>query len=83
MKKNEGLLKRLKNIEDKTDKQLEENKDNQLGVKSLVIQLKKNYRKKHKTHLKNLIIKKSLLTIENLILKEVTMLVMILVITDP
>ena len=30
-----GLLKRLKNIEDKTDKQLEENKDNQLGVKSI------------------------------------------------
>ena len=26
--KKEGLLKRLKNIEDKTDKQLEENKDN-------------------------------------------------------
>ena len=25
--KNEGLLKRLKNIEDKTDKQLKENKD--------------------------------------------------------
>ena len=32
--KNEGLLKRLKNIEDKTDKQLKENKDSQLGVKS-------------------------------------------------
>ena len=27
------LLSRLKNIEDKTDRQLEENKDNQLGVK--------------------------------------------------
>ena len=31
----EGLSKRLKNIEDKTDKQLNENKDNQLGVKSI------------------------------------------------
>ena len=31
----EGLLKRLKNIEDKTDKQPEENKDNQLGIKSI------------------------------------------------
>ena len=30
-----GLLKRLKNIENKTDKQLEESKDNQLGVKSI------------------------------------------------
>ena len=28
------MLKRLKNIQDKTDKQLNENKDNQLGVKS-------------------------------------------------
>ena len=30
-----GLLKRLKNIEDKTDRELEENKDNQLGIKSI------------------------------------------------
>ena len=30
-----GLLKRLKNIEDKTDRQLEKNKDNQLGLKSI------------------------------------------------
>ena len=29
-----GLLKRLKNIEDKTDNQLKENEDNQLGIKS-------------------------------------------------
>ena len=29
-----GLLKRFKNIEDKTDKQLNENKDSQLGIKS-------------------------------------------------
>ena len=29
------LLKRLKNIKDKTDRQLEENKDNQLGAKSI------------------------------------------------
>ena len=33
--KKKGLLKRLKNIEDKTDQQLEENKDNQLCVKSV------------------------------------------------
>ena len=30
-----GLLKRLKNIEDKTDNQLKENKHNQLGIKSV------------------------------------------------
>ena len=30
-----GLLKRLKNIEDKADKQLNENKDSQLGIKSI------------------------------------------------
>ena len=30
-----GLLKRLNNIEDKTDRQLEENKDSQLGIKSI------------------------------------------------
>ena len=33
-----GLLKKLKNIEDKTGKQLEQNKDNQLGVKELYSQ---------------------------------------------
>ena len=36
--KQEGLLKRLKNIEDKTDNQLkpiEDNKDSQLGIKSI------------------------------------------------
>ena len=30
-----GLLKRLKNIEDKTDNQLKENKDKQLGIREL------------------------------------------------
>ena len=29
------MLKRLKNIGDKTDKQLNENKDSQLGIKSI------------------------------------------------
>ena len=33
--KQEGLLKRLKNIEDKTDKQVNENKDSQLDIKSI------------------------------------------------
>ena len=31
----QGLLKRLKNIDDKTDNQLKENEDNQLGIKSI------------------------------------------------
>ena len=35
-----GLLKRLKNIEDKTDRQLEENKDSQLGIKSIGYKIK-------------------------------------------
>ena len=29
------MLKRLKDIEDKTNRQLEENKENQLGIKSI------------------------------------------------
>ena len=35
MKKKVGLLKRLKNIEDKTDNQLKENKGSQLDIKSI------------------------------------------------
>ena len=38
--KQEGLLKRLESVEDATDKQLEENKDNQLGVKSICYTVK-------------------------------------------
>ena len=64
-----GLLKRLKNIKDKTDRQLEENKGNQLGVKSIGYTVKKNYHKKQKICSKNLIIRKSLLTTKNLVLQ--------------
>ena len=46
--KNEGLLKRLKNIEDKTDKQLNENKDDQLGIKSIGYTVKQKFHKKQK-----------------------------------
>ena len=49
--KNKGLLKRLKNIEDKTDNQLKQNKDNWLYL--LVIQQDKNYHKKQKKCLKS------------------------------
>ena len=72
--KQEGLLKRLKNIEDKTDNQLKvikDNKDSQLGIKSIGYQSKKNYHKKQKICLKNTIIKKNLLITKSFILKEV------------
>ena len=36
-----GLLKRPKNIKDKTDNQLKENKDKQLGLKSTGYDIKK------------------------------------------
>ena len=36
------MLKRLKTIEDKIDKQLNENKDSQLGIKSIGYDIKKN-----------------------------------------
>ena len=36
-----GLLKRFKNIEDKTDRQLRENKDSQLDIKSIGYTVKK------------------------------------------
>ena len=78
--KKEGLLKRLKNIEDKS-KITEENKDSQLGIKSIGYTVRKNYPKKQKIFWKNLIIKENLLTTKNLILKEVMIVFMILVIT--
>ena len=37
-----GLLKRLKNIEDKTDNQLNENKDSQLGIKFIGYTIEEN-----------------------------------------
>ena len=56
------LLKRLKNIEDKTDRQLKDNKDNQLGIKSIGYTVKKELSQEAKNILKNIITKKSLLT---------------------
>ena len=35
-----GLLKRLKNIEDMTDKKLNKNEDSQLGIKSITYTIK-------------------------------------------
>ena len=56
------LLKRLKNIEDKTNRQLKDNKDNQLGIKSIGYTVKKELSQEAKNILKNIITKKSLLT---------------------
>ena len=52
--KQEGLLTRLKNIEDKTDRQLEENKDNQLGVKSIGYVIKEELSQEAKNMLEKL-----------------------------
>ena len=57
-----GLLKRLKNIENKTDNQLKENKDSQLGIKSIGYAIRQELSQEANNMLKNLIIKKSLLT---------------------
>ena len=73
-----GLLKRLKIIEDKTDRQLEENKDNPLGVKSIGYTVKEELSQEAKICSKKLITKKNLLSIGNSILEEVTMFIMIL-----
>ena len=46
-----SLLKRLKNIEDMSDRPLEENKDNQLGVKSIGYTVKEELSKEAKSML--------------------------------
>ena len=49
-----GLLKRLKHIEDKTDRQLKENKGNQLGAKSIGYTVKEELSQEAKNMLENL-----------------------------
>ena len=49
-----GLLKRLKNIEDNTDRQLEENKDNQLGINSIGYTVKEELSQEAKNMLEKL-----------------------------
>ena len=48
------MLKRLKNIEDKTDKQLKEDKDSQLGVKSIGYTVKQELSQEAKNMLEKL-----------------------------
>ena len=52
--KKKTLFKRLKNIEDKTDKQLEENKDSQLGAKSIGYTVKEELSQEAKSMLEKL-----------------------------
>ena len=52
--KQEGLLKRFKNIEDKTDKQLNKNKDSQLGIKSIGYTIKEELSQEAKNMLEKL-----------------------------
>ena len=49
-----NLLKRLKNVEDKTDKQLNENKDSQLGIKSIGYTVKEELSQEAKNMLEKL-----------------------------
>ena len=74
----EGLLKRLKNMGDKSDNQLKENRDNQLGIKSIGYTVRQELSQEAKICSKNLIIKKNLLTTKNLVLEWVITETMIL-----
>ena len=78
--KNEGLLKRLKNIEDKTDKQLKEDKDSQLGVKSIGYTAKQELSQEPKNKLEKFNNQEKLINYKKLNFKGVTILIMILAI---
>ena len=64
-----GLLKRLKNIEDKTDKQLEENKDNELSIKSITYTVKEELSQETKNILEKLNNQDKLITYKKLYFK--------------
>ena len=68
--KQERLLKRLKNIEDKTDKQLKENKDSQLGIKSIGYMVKAELSEEAKIILKKLNSQERHINYQKLYLKE-------------
>ena len=76
-KKQEGFLKRLKNIEDKTDEQLlaikdsKGNKDSQLGIKSIDCDIKKTSHQNYLMLLEKLLIKKDQLIINTLTRNQV------------
>ena len=62
-------MKRLNNIEDKTNNQLKENKNNQLGVKSIGYRVKEELPQKAKNILKELINQKKIINYRKLYLK--------------
>ena len=64
-----GLLKRLKNIEDKTDKQLEENRDSQLGIKSIGYTIKEELSQEAKNILEKLTYQEKLINYKKLYFK--------------
>ena len=74
------MLKILKNIEDKTDKQLKENKDSQLGVKSDGYTVKQELLQEAKHLLEKLNNQEKLINYRKLSFKVVIMLIIILVI---
>ena len=65
-----GLLKRLKNVEDKTDRQLEENKDNQLRVKSIGYTVKEKLSQEAKNMLEKLNNQEKLINYKKLYFKR-------------
>ena len=72
LEKNEkqvGLLKRLKNIQDKTDKQLNENKDSQLGIKYIAYTIKEKLSEEAKNMLEKLNNLEKLINFQKLYLK--------------
>ena len=66
----EGLLKRLKNIEHKTDRQLNENKDSQLSIKSIAYTIKEKLSQEAKNMLEKLNNQEKLINYQKLYLKE-------------
>ena len=67
--KQEGLLKRLESIEDKTDKQLNENKDSKLGIKSIAYTIKEKLSREAKNLLEKLNNQEKLINYQKLYVK--------------
>ena len=81
-KKQVGFLKRLKNIEDKTDRQLEENKDSQLDIKSISYTVRQELSQEAENIFEKLDNQENLIDYKNLILQGVIKNIMILPILD-
>ena len=77
-KKQVGFLKRLKNIEDKTDRQLEENKDSQLDIKSISYTVRQELSQEAENIFEKLDNQENLIDYKNLILQGVIKNIMIL-----